>query len=116
MRHHQPIPNDYVEEDDELHLVDPEASREPIIGFTAILITLLNALLMSAFVVYLVKSEFHLDFFVLLLGALALAAFIANCFVAAKIYQRVRDESLRMGRPEEFRDFAVILIPWIYHS
>uniref|UniRef100_A0AC34FPG2 Uncharacterized protein n=1 Tax=Panagrolaimus sp. ES5 TaxID=591445 RepID=A0AC34FPG2_9BILA len=99
-------PEDYVEEDDELHLVNPESSREPLIGPTAILTTFLNALLMSAFIVYLVKSEFAFTFFTFLLGICAAAAFIANGFVAAKIYQRVRDESLRMGRPEEFRDFA----------
>jgi hypothetical protein len=97
-------PEDYV--DDELHLVDPESSREPILGSTAILTTLLNAFLMSAFIVYIVKNEFHFTIFTFLLGGCAAAAFIANCIVGAKIYQRVRDESLRMGRPEEFRDYA----------
>jgi hypothetical protein len=98
-------PDEYVEEGDELHLVS-ESSHEPLIGPTAILTTFLNALLMSAFIVYIVKSEFTFNFFTFLLGICAAAAFIANCFVAAKIYQRVRDESLRMGRPEEFRDYA----------
>ena len=107
---HQPLatdPVDYVEEDDELHLVDPEASREPLIGPTAILTTFVNALMISALVVYVVKNEFHFDFLTLFLGICATAAFSANCYVAAKIYHRIRDESMRMGHPDQFRDYAV---------
>ena len=109
--HHEPIPSDEFEgEDDELHLMDPEASKEPLIGAKAIISTFLNAFFTSALIVYVVQNDFRFDLVTFLLGVCGAIAFGINAVIAVRVFHRIKEQNMKYGRPEQFRDYAVCFL------
>uniref|UniRef100_A0A7E4VZ22 Transmembrane protein n=1 Tax=Panagrellus redivivus TaxID=6233 RepID=A0A7E4VZ22_PANRE len=96
----------YIEEDDELHLVDPDANRRPVIGLSVIFSTFFNAFFMALFIVYFVRNDFTVDIYALILGTVAMAMFLVNGAILLQVYHQIRQQEMRFGRPEEFRDYV----------
>ncbi|KAE9547524.1 hypothetical protein FO519_009265 [Halicephalobus sp. NKZ332] len=104
---HEPLPSEEFEgEDDELHLVDPEASKEPLIGAKAIISTFFNAFFTSALIVYVIQSEFRFDLLTLLLAICGSVAFGINAVIAVRIFHQIKEQNMKYDRPEQFRNYA----------
>uniref|UniRef100_A0AC34QDT0 Uncharacterized protein n=1 Tax=Panagrolaimus sp. JU765 TaxID=591449 RepID=A0AC34QDT0_9BILA len=103
MHHQIPSDPDFVEED-EIHLVDPDASREPVIDLKVVFWTFLDVFFIIVSLGYLFQNGFNPTG--ILLALLSAVIFVVNMRILMPLFRKIRDRSIMYGRPEEFRDYA----------